>query len=161
MHYLCFAFHLYCHGNQQAPRVCPFQTANYTILMDRVGTNETITIGPTPYYYRPSSTIEIWVNSSLVVNEEYSITAVFSSLAGSVSLPNVTVCKFTATICQCIIHHCVSHLLSLLSLLKNISLTLTVQYVSSTHYVFNTILKFLYREASKINGSVPTFSGRI
>jgi len=80
------------------PYVCPFQTANFTILIEGVGTNDSINIGPVPYSYQPSFMIEIWVNSSLELDSEYSITATFSSLASSnVSLPNVTVCKFTSS----------------------------------------------------------------
>jgi len=96
--------------NMQAPRVCPFQTAQYTILIEQVDANETIEIGPVPYSYQSPFTIEILVNASLELDSEYLITATFSSVVGStVSLPNATVCKFTSNLCQCIVDQCIVH----------------------------------------------------
>ena len=94
----------------QAPRVCPFQTAEYTILIEQVDANETIKIGPVPYSYQSPFTIEILVNTSLELDSEYLITAMFSSLvSGTVSLPNATVCKFTSNLCQSIVDQCIVH----------------------------------------------------
>ena len=79
----------------QAPHVCPFQTAQYTISIEQVDANETIEIGPIPYSYQSLFTIEILVNTSLELDSEYLITAMFSSVVGcTVSPPNATVCEF-------------------------------------------------------------------
>ena len=94
----------------QAPRVCPFQTAEYTILIQQVDANETVEIGPIQYSYQSPFIIEILVNSSLELDSEYLITATFSSLvASTVSLTNATVCKFTSNLCQCIVNQCIVH----------------------------------------------------
>jgi len=107
---MCYAMKKNHFFNMQAPHVCPFQTAEYTILIEQVDTNETIKIGPVPYSYQSPFKIEILVNTSLELDSEYLITAMFSSVVGStVSLPNATVCKFTSNLWPCVVDQCIVH----------------------------------------------------